>query len=321
MTRLRGEDAMTARIAAAARRTTPRPRAGKVHLRVGVGDDAAVIDVARGRYAITTDTLVEGIDFLRGERPSAIGRRAAAANLSDLAAMGAAPEGYLLTIGLGPGRTAPDAVRIAAGVLAKMRPFGAALWGGDLSRASETFVTLCLVGRAARPILRSGARPGDRLFVSGSPGAAAAALGRRRRRPRGPARADEKAHVDPEPRVALGRAIARRGWATAAIDVSDGLGKDAHRLARASGVRLVFRDVPAAALAAASDDFELLFTAPAARSAAIRALGRRLAVPIAEIGGVERGQGVFREERGRRRAVPERGYDHFASAAGRKRRR
>ncbi|HET7453599.1 MAG TPA: hypothetical protein VFL12_12705, partial [Thermoanaerobaculia bacterium] len=79
MTRLRGEDALTAKIAAAARRhLAKRPRAGKIRLRVGIGDDAAVLDVPGGRYAVTTDTLVEGIDFLRGERASAIGRRAAA---------------------------------------------------------------------------------------------------------------------------------------------------------------------------------------------------------------------------------------------------
>jgi thiamine-monophosphate kinase len=312
MTRLRGEDALTAKIAAAARRRPATSRAAKVRLRVGIGDDAAVLDVPRGRYAVTTDTLVEGIDFLRGERASAIGRRAAAANLSDLAAMGADPEGYLLTIALGPRRPASDAERIAAGVLAKMRPAGATLWGGDLSRAPATFVTICLVGRAIRPLLRSGARPGDRVFVTGSPGAAAAALARRRRRPGRPPRADEKAHLDPEPRLAFASALARRGWATAMIDVSDGLARDAHRLARASRARIVFADVPAVALAAASDDFELLFSAPEARTAAILALGRRFRTPVAGVGRVERGHGVVREARGGRRAVPDRGYDHFA---------
>ena len=316
MTRLRGEDALTARIAAAARRAAASaPRAlppRKIRLRVGIGDDAAVIDVPRGRYVVTTDTLVEDVDFLRGERPAGIGRRAAAANLSDLAAMGAEPEGCLLTIGLGPGRGAPYAERIVEGVLAKMRPFGAALWGGDLSRAPATFVTICLVGRAERPVLRSGAAPGERLFATGRPGAAAEALELRRSRAGKRTRARERPYADPEPRVRFARELARRRWATAMIDVSDGLGKDAHRLARASEVRLVFPGVPLRVLTAASDDFELLFAAPAGRAAAILALGRRLGTPVAEIGRVERGEGVFREERGRRRAVPDRGYDHLA---------
>jgi thiamine monophosphate kinase len=98
------------------------------------------------------------------------------------------------------------------------------------------------------------------------------------------------------------------------IDVSDGLAKDAHRLARASRVRLVIRSAEPRALSAASDDFELLFTAPARRTEAILALGRRLGTPVAAIGSVERGRGVVRETDGRRSAVPERGWDHLASA-------
>ncbi|HKB69468.1 MAG TPA: thiamine-phosphate kinase [Thermoanaerobaculia bacterium] len=315
MTRLRGEDALTAKIAAAARRGTPRggrlPR-GRIVRRVGIGDDAAVLDVPRGRYVATTDTLVEGIDFLRRELPRAVGRRAAAANLSDLAAMGADPEGYLLTIGLGPGRGAAYALAVARGVLAKMRPFGALLWGGDLSRAPATFVTICLVGRAERPVLRSGARPGDRIFVTGTPGAAAKALARRRSRKGKAPEAREKPYLDPEPRIAFARELARRRWASAMIDVSDGLGKDAHRLARSSGVRLALAGIPAETLASASDDFELLFTAPARRAEGIVALARRLGTPVAAIGRVEPGRGVVREAGARRRAVPERGYDHLA---------
>jgi thiamine-monophosphate kinase len=309
----RGEDALTAKISAAARRLAPR-RAKGTRLVVGIGDDAAVVDIARGRYVFTTDTLVETIDFLPADRPETVGRRAAAANLSDLAAMGADPEGYLLTIGLGPGRRAAYAERIAAGVLAKMRPFGAALWGGDLSRAPATFVTIGAAGRAPHPIERSGAGAGDRLFATGRPGSAAEALALRRSRPDGAARAGrgEKPYLDPEPRVAFARELARRRWATAMIDVSDGIGKDAHRLARSSRVRIVFFGIPAAVLGAASDDFELLFTAPPRHAAGILALGRRYSTPVSEVGRVERGRGIFAEERGRRRRVPERGYDHLA---------
>jgi thiamine-monophosphate kinase len=313
MSRRRGEDALTAKIAAAARRLAPRRTNKGTRLVVGIGDDAAVVDVERGRYVFTTDTLVEEIDFLRAESPETIGRRAAAANLSDLAAMGADPEGYLLTIGLGPGRRAPYAERIAAGVLAKMRPFGAALWGGDLSRAPATFVTIAAAGRSPHPIGRSGAGEGDRVFATGRPGSAAEALAlRRARRETGRARPGEAPYLDPEPRVAFARELARRRWATAMIDVSDGIGKDSHRLARASRVSLVFSGIPRAVLGASSDDFELLFTAPPRRAAAILALARRLSTPVSEVGRVERGRGIFAEESGRRRRVPERGYDHLA---------
>jgi thiamine-monophosphate kinase len=314
MSPLRGEDALTARISAAARRLVPRPAKKATRLVLGIGDDAAVVDLERGRYVFTTDTLVEEIDFLRNDRPESVGRRAAAANLSDLAAMGADPEGYLLTIGLGPGRGAAYAEGIARGVLAKMRPFGATLWGGDLSRAPATFVTICAAGTAPHPVERAGAAAGDRLFATGRPGSAAEALARRRsRRERAVRdRRREAPYLDPEPRVAFARELARRRWATSMIDVSDGIGKDAHRLARASRVRLVFSGVSPAVLAAPSDDFELLFTAPPRRSEAILGLGRRLSTPVSEVGRVERGRGIFVEARGRRRPVPERGYDHLA---------
>lgn len=304
MNRDRGENALTARIAAATRRGRG--------VRLGIGDDAAVVDLPRGRYVLTTDTLVEEIDFLPGELPFWIGRRAAAANLSDLAAMGAAPLGFLLTLGLAPGTGARFAWRVVEGVLSKMTPFRAALWGGDLSRAPGTFVSISLVGTAARPVTRSGARPGDRIYVTGSPGAAAEGLAARRQRVGKPPSRRERPYLDPEPRIAFGRELARKRWATAMIDVSDGLARDAHRLARASGVRLDLAETAAGAVRDATDDFELLFTSPPACSRAIASLGRRLRTPVAEIGRVERGRGVTLPIGGRRRPVPDRGYDHLA---------
>jgi len=304
MTSRRGEDALTAKIAAAA-----RPGKG---VRVGIGDDAAVIDLPRGRYVVTTDTLVESVDFLRGEGPFWIGRRAAAANLSDLAAMGASPLGYLLTLGLPPGNGARFAWRIVEGVISKMSPYRAALWGGDLSRSSSTFVTICLFGRSTRPVSRAGARPGDRIFLTGAPGGAAAGLAVRRRRVGKPPSRADRAYIDPEPRVAFAGELARRRWATAMIDISDGLARDAHRLARASKVRLALAEEAADALRDSADDFELFFTASPTCSAAILALGRRLRTPVAEIGRVARGRGVTLGA-GRGRAVADRGYDHLAS--------
>jgi thiamine-monophosphate kinase len=312
MTPARGEDRLTARIAAAARPGW-RLRAAAGAVRVGIGDDAAVVDLPRGRYVLTTDTLVEGVDFFPGELPFWIGRRAAAANLSDLAAMGALPAGFLLSIAVRRKGATRYALRIAEGAISRMRPFGASLWGGDLSRAAATVVTILLVGTASRPVARSGARPGDLLFVTGSPGAARTALRLRRRRVGRPPIAAERPYLDPEPRVEFGRTLAARRWATAMIDVSDGLGRDALRLAAASRVRLVFEAAGRSVLTEASDDFELLFASPASRERSILRLGARLSTPVARVGRVERGKGIVLEWRdGRRAPVAAGGWDHFA---------
>jgi len=194
-----------------------------------------------------------------------------------------------------------------------MRPFRAGLWGGDLSRARETTVTMTLLGTAARPVARAGARPGELLFVTGEPGAAAAALELRRRRVGKAPIVGERPYLDPEPRVEFARALAARRWATAMIDVSDGLGRDARRLAAASRVRLVLSEVTPGAFAAASDDFELLFTSPASLERRIVRLAGRLGTPVSAIGRVEKGRGVFLEAAGRRRRPPgAAGWDHFA---------
>jgi thiamine-monophosphate kinase len=313
MTPARGEDRLTARIAAAARPGGRRPRAAVGTVRVGIGDDAAVVDLPRGRSVLTTDTLVEGVDFFPGELPFWIGRRAAAANLSDLAAMGAFPAGFLLSIAVRRKGAARYARRIAEGAISRMRPFGATLWGGDLSRAAATVVTILLVVTASRPVERSGARPGDLLFVTGSPGAARTALRLRRGRVGRRPIAAERPYLDPEPRVDFGRTLAARRWATAMIDVSDGLGRDARRLAEASRVRLVFEAAGRSGLSDASDDFELLFTSPASRERSILRLGARLSTPVARVGRVERGKGIVLERRdGRREPVAAGGWDHFA---------
>jgi len=312
MSPARGEDALTARIASLARPELRRAGARAI-VRTGIGDDAAVVDLPRGRYLFTTDTLVEGVDFLPGELPFWIGRRTAAANLSDLAAMGAMPLGFLLSVAVRRRDGTRFAGRIVEGALSRMRPFRAALWGGDLSRAQETTVTMTLLGTAARPVARAGARPGELLFVTGKPGAAAAALELRRRRVGKAPTADERPYLDPEPRVEFGRALAARRWATAMIDVSDGLGRDARRLAAASRVRLVLAGVTPAAFAAASDDFELLFTSPASVERSVVRLAERLRAPLSMIGRVEKGRGVVLEVGGRRRRPPgDAGWDHFA---------
>ena len=228
---------------------------GSPSLTIGPGDDAAVISRDGGLLAATTDMLVEGVDFLPDEEPERVGRRAASVNLSDLAAMGAEPEFFLLSIAVPPARGEEVPLAIARGAIARSASYGAALAGGDLSAAPLLVVSIAFWGRpVGQPLTRSGASPGELVYVSGHPGEAAAGLriaGRVFAFASGDSHPPHFAELaaeheqrllgafrDPEPRIALGAFLARERLATAAIDISDGLGVDAGRLARSSGVRV-----------------------------------------------------------------------------------
>jgi thiamine-monophosphate kinase len=312
----------------------------------GPGDDAALIDRPAGLLAATTDLLVEEVDFLAGEDPERLGRRAAAVNLSDLAAVGAAPEAFLLAVAFPPERGEDFPLAVARGAAARAEPFGARLVGGDLSAAPLTVLAVAMWGRpAAAPISRSGARPGDRVYLSGHPGEAAAGLRLARilaafsnqgseptqrfpeLTPGHQRRLLERYH-DPEPRVVLGMALAAGGLATAAIDVSDGVGVDAGRLARASGVRIVLEsarlplsgalrafasmaDQDALELAlSGGDDYELLFTVPEDREEALEGLASA-GVPLTRVGTVAAGEGAVLRGPSGERDVAGIGHDHF----------
>lgn len=317
--------------------------AGSADLVVGPGDDAAVVR-SEGPLVATTDTLVEGVDFLAGEEGSRLGRRAVSVAFSDLAAMGAWPSFFLLTIGFPERADEEFPLEIATAAAARGREFGAVLAGGDLSRATETFLSVAAWGGpAGDPILRSGARAGDYLFLSGWPGEAAAGLELARARGGIPAARDWTpgelgvpelsrllaAYRDPEPRLALGRALARNRLASAAIDVSDGLGRDSARLALASGVRLVIEkeSLPlspalrafarlagadaAATAVAGGDDYELLFTVSAAHAGRFADPSPDWGVEVRRVGRVEAGAGAFLEEEGGLRPIGDLGFDHF----------
>jgi thiamine-monophosphate kinase len=308
---------------------------------LGPGDDAALVLESAGVVAVTTDMLVEGVDFLPDEDPQRLGRRALAVNLSDLAAMGAEPAFFLLSIGFSPEKGEDFPLAITRGALSRAEPLAVALVGGDLSRAPQTIVSIALWGRAgSRTALRSGGVPGDLLFLSGFPGRAAAGLllARHRGKPRETGLAPEHvrellaAYRDPEPRVPLGLELSRRNLWSAAIDVSDGLGMDAGRLARASGLRAVIEEArlpvsPALAelgaregidplewILSGGDDYELLFTAPASARQAVEALASR-EVPVTCVGHLERGEGaVLRGDQGDRE-IAGLGHDLFAGGA------
>jgi thiamine-monophosphate kinase len=303
---------------------------------VGPGDDAAIVRVESGGLVATTDLLVEGVDFLPGTDPEALGRRALAVNLSDLAAMGAAPEFFLLSIAF-PARLGEDfPLAVTRGALSRARAYGASLVGGDLSAAPVTVLSVALWGRApGRPILRCGGQSGDLLFVSGYPGRAAGGLELARRQataqlpPPSPGNEELlKAYRDPEPRVALGLELSRRGLATAGIDLSDGLGVDAGRLARASGLRAIIEKdrLPVSAALArfareegrdpldwilgGGDDYELLFAAPEGALSSVLALGTR-EVPVTRVGRLEQGEGALLRDGNAGRDIASLGHDHF----------
>jgi thiamine-monophosphate kinase len=301
---------------------------------VGPGDDAAVLRVEAGTAVATTDMLVEGVDFLAGTPPETIGRRALAVNLSDLAAMGARPETFLLSIAFPSEKGDEFPLAVARGALSRASRWKASLAGGDLSDAPLIAVSVALWGRAeGSPLLRSGGRPGDDLYLSGYPGRAAAGLALVSRDAAGPLAAEHRcdlkdAYEDPEPRVALGLELSRRGLATAAIDVSDGLGIDAARLARASGVRAVIEEArlpvsPSLAAAAEAlgadplhwmleggDDYELLFAARPDDARAVEALASA-AVPVTRIGRLEAGPGAVATGPRGERDISASGWDHF----------
>ena len=225
---------------------------------VGLGDDACVLPPAR--YALTTDALVEGVDFeLDWAPPQALGYKALAANLSDIAAMGAKPRFFLMSLGI-PVDCPDDLVEgLLEGMHELSRREGVGLSGGDLSRSpGPLFITLAVAGeQVAAPLLRSGGRPGDSLYVSGPLGGPAEALRRFQagerlgtfdtaREPRDPEQALLDRFYRPPSQTALGLFLAEGGLASACLDISDGLGRDLARLCEASrcGAELLAESFP-----------------------------------------------------------------------------
>ena len=268
----------------------------------GLGDDAATVSVPPGCEVVSTaDALVAGVHFRRRESPATVAARALRTNLSDLAAMGAAPHGYMLALALPPDLDEAWVAAFAAQLARDQAAFDVGLLGGDtVATPGPLTVAVTALGfvRAGRLLRRTGARPGDSLFVSGTIGDAALALNTADADP-----ALWQRFRQPEPRLALGQALA--GLATAAIDVSDGLVADVGHLCRASKVaaRLDAASVPLSPAArrridaepalietalTGGDDYELAFTLPPGRRAALPSLP----TPVSRIGSIEAGEGV-----------------------------
>lgn len=301
----------------------------------GLTDDAALLGVSDGADRIvTTDALVEGIHFRPDDPPDRIGRKALRVNLSDLAAMGAAPEVYTLALRIPDERDDDWIAALARGLAADQARYGVTLIGGDTvgggadGDSGPAMLSVTAIGRLARgPVLRRrGAAPGDDVWVSGTIGDGGLGLRVCNGEAAGLDPAQRRFAIDryqlPEPRVELGPALV--GTATACLDVSDGLVADLGHLARASGLaaEILLADVPWSDAAEASgfpeierivagDDYELAFTAPPDRRRAVIEVSRRTEIPLSRIGKMRPGSGVqVRDSAGTPIAVTQTGWRH-----------
>jgi thiamine-monophosphate kinase len=300
---------------------------------LGIGDDCALLQPRAGmQLAVSSDMLVEGRHFLSTVDPRRLGHKALAVNLSDLAAAGAEPLAFTLSLAL-PVADEAWLAGFAEGLLALADAHQCELVGGDTTRGPLT-INITVFGEvpAGQALLRSGARAGDDLWVSGWLGDARLALEAFRGTVSLSERAFEKARrrmEQPEPRVALGMAL--RGLASAAIDVSDGFAGDLAHVLRSSGVGATVEAFHAPSLLAAlgqgaaldagfvrelvwagGDDYELAFTAPAARRDAVQEAGRASGTRVTRVGRIDAEPGLrLVDADGRPVAGRFAGFDHF----------
>ena len=291
---------------------------------VSIGDDCAVLRLGERDWAAASDMLVYGRHFEGWAAPESVGYKAVAINVSDVAAMGGTPR-FILASG---GAPAPETThRCFRGVLEACEVFGVYPLGGDTTRADVLTLDVAILGElSAPPVLRSGARPGDLLAVTGELGASAAGLLALEGGASGPERLVRR-HLRPEPRVEAGSVAARLG-AGAMIDLSDGLASDARRVCERSGVgcrvdlgslpvasdareflRSLGRD-PEITAATGGEDYELLISAP---EPVLDALAAGVSTPLTVIGEVtdEASGVVFR--RGDETLEDLAGWDHFSA--------
>ncbi|MGH7768737.1 MAG: thiamine-phosphate kinase [Candidatus Binatia bacterium] len=312
------------------RKATPNGRG----VRAGIGDDAAWLDCRGRTFLLTTDLLVEDVDFkLEWSTFYSLGYKTLAVNLSDIAAMGGSPAYLTLSLGIPSEFTTEYMDEFYRGVRFLARRSGVSLVGGDISAARRFFISASLIGRCpVAPVLRSGAKPGDDLYVTGTLGDSALGLDllkkKQRRDRRGAAEYLIRRHQFPSARLKAGALLARRRLARAMIDVSDGLLQDLAHLCKASAVgaeigenalplssaykALAGRKRAVLALAG-GEDYELLFSARARDRGRLEKIQSRLGVPIARIGRcLPAGKGIrVIDGQGKPSFFPLKGYDHF----------
>jgi thiamine-monophosphate kinase len=302
-------------------------------MRRGIGDDAALWRASPGTETVLTcDWFLEGTHFLRGKHPAdSVGWKGLARAVSDVAAMGGAPKCFLLSLTLPQALTGQWLDEFLRGLRRASQKFACQLAGGDTTRRAQVLISITVLGEVSRgqEVLRAGAHPGDSIFTSGHLGEAE--LGLRllrdtRTRPNLRSRALKK-HLYPEPRIALGRWLAKNRLATAMMDLSDGLSTDLPRLCAASGVgaRINAARIPTARANAfpiqlksellglalhGGDDYELLFTvSPRALKRIPRSFG---GMPITAIGEITESRSLLLVETdGREQRFPNHGWDPF----------
>ena len=300
---------------------------------VGIGDDAAVVTPARNRLdVLTVDAIVEGVHFdRRFTPPDAVGHRALAVNLSDLAAMGAEPRLALLSLALPADLACEDFERMIAALAALARKHRVHVVGGNLTRSPGPLmidVTLSGIVKPRQALTRGGARPGDHLYMTGSIGAAAAGLQMLRKDAAARSETCVKQYLFPEPRTRLGVLLGRNRAATACVDLSDGLADAVRRIADASGVGAVIDadavpiepdavkwfdsqgGEPLAAAMSGGDDYELLFAVRPRLRGRLSAAIRHGNAPVTRIGVCTDDRAVV-VKRGPAREPITGGYSHF----------
>ena len=312
---------------------------------VGTGDDAAVLPPSPNEHTvISTDLLVEDIHFNRKTATLYdIGYKAASANLSDVAAMGAAPTGIFVAIALPPTLTKKDWQEFYRGLAAACKPYKVKLLGGDTSSSpTSLFIAITITGqvRTGHILTRHGAKVGDLIYVSGSLGDSAAGLAYLQTCTRAPKPSSLSKsmsylihrHLQPTPRVALGQLLGSQPYASAAMDLSDGLSGDLHHLCRQSRVGAIIdqakipmsqpmvryakriRTDPAHWSLHGGEDYELLFTIPPSRQLEIEKCAKNRRIPITKIGLIQSKRfGIRIEQSDKTQTLfSPRSYEHFS---------
>ncbi len=294
----------------------------------GLTDDAAVLIPPKGKkLVITTDSVIEGIHVPKDATPTQITQKLIRRNLSDLAAMGATPWRYLLNIHTPPTTSDTWFAEFARALAKEQQHFGLTLTGGDTASVKGPIhaTMTCLGLLDGKPLLRSGAKPGDVLYVSGTIGDAVLGLRLVQKRLDVPAAHHTflmRRYYQPEPRLALGQKL--QGLASAAIDCSDGLLADAVKLA--AGITIERNAVPLSPAARAllhnnkmlwetilsgGDDYELIFTAPRAQAKSIAVLSKKLGLPLTPIGRVTKRRGfILLDAHGKALPTHRMGFEH-----------
>lgn len=302
---------------------------------LGIGDDSAVLGLEAGaRLVASTDVLVENVHFrARYMTPRQIGKKAVCVSLSDIGAMGAVPRFLLCSAGYPRSSSDGFAEELAEGVGDGCAEFGVSLVGGNISESRTVFVNMTALGEISEgeAVARSGAASGDGVYATGTLGDSALGLliVSGKNRPPGSERPVAR-HVEPTPRLSVGRLLGRRGVASSMIDVSDGLFADLGKITAAHGLGADVRlgDIPLSpgflelssrfcgdgvGLAVrGGEDYELLFTAPAEKAGDVEEVSRLCGVRISEIGSVTgSGEVRFLDAAGNRVFYDNEGFQHF----------